>query len=63
MKTVKLTKADLIKEIAMAVNANADRTAGSVDASRRFDGDMFLSLAFRTEKELTSICKKAGIRI
>lgn len=62
MKSNKVTKADMIREIAMAINANADRTAGTQNATKKYDGDLFFALAFRTEKELMTICKKSGIK-
>lgn len=60
-KTQKMTKAQLIQEIAMAINAQADRTASTPNATKRYDADMFFSLAFRTVKELKAIANVIGI--
>ena len=58
-----MKKAELIREILTAVNANAEATRGTQRATKKADGDMFFALAFRTEKELKEICKKAGIKV
>lgn len=58
-----MKKAELIREILMAVNAHAEATKGTQNASKRADGDMFFTLAFLSEEELTKICKKANIKI
>lgn len=58
MTTLKITKSEIIREILMAVNANAERTNGI-----KADGDLFFSLAFRSVKELQDICKKTGIKL
>lgn len=57
-----MQKAELIREILMAVNANAEATKGRQNATKKADGDLFFSLAFMTEKQLTKICKQIGIK-
>ena len=61
-KKIKMTKSEMIREIALAINASAAATAGTNNATKKYDGDMFLALAFRSEKELEEICKKTGIK-
>jgi len=58
-----MTKKEIIREIIMAVNANADRTKNYPFPAKKADGDLFFHLAFRTEKELIEICQKTGIRL
>ena len=56
-----MKKDTMIREILMAVNANAEATRGRQNQTRRADGDLFFSLAFMTEKQLIKICKQIGI--
>jgi hypothetical protein len=55
MKALKITNADMIREILLAVKAGT-RYGYS-------DGDLFLCLAFRTRKELIAICRQCNIRL
>jgi len=61
-------KAKLIRAIAQEVNNNAvcagePHHNSSPNHFRRFDGQMFLSLAFLDVDQLKSICKQSGIKI
>jgi hypothetical protein len=58
-----MKKAEIIREILMAVNASAEATKGTQNATKKADGDLFFSLAFCTKKELLEICKKAEIKV
>ena len=55
------SKPDMIREILMAVNANAEATKKHNNPSKKSDASLFFSLAFMDETELYNICKKAGI--
>lgn len=57
------TKADMIREVLMAVNNQAERTRGTIFQTKKANGDLFLTLAFRTDRELKEICKKVGIKL
>jgi hypothetical protein len=59
----KITKGEMIKEIIMAVNAQSERTKGTMFQTKKADGDLFFTLAFRTEKELKAICGEVGIKL
>lgn len=52
-----MSKASMIQEILMAVNLRAGGT------QKHADGELFFTLAFRTEAELKELCKEIGIRI
>lgn len=53
MKVIKITNADMIREILLAVRAGTKYGYS--------DGDLFLTLAFRTRKELIAICRQCNI--
>ena len=57
-----MNKGEMINEILGAVNAQAERTKGSIHQTLKADGRLFFSLAFLTEIELKKICKKIGIK-
>lgn len=52
----------MIQEILLAVNAQAGRTKGTEHQTKTADGSLFFALAFRTESELSAMCKDLGIK-
>ena len=58
-----MSKAEMIREIIMAVNVQSDAKRGTAFQTKTADGQLFFALAFRTEAELKAICIKAGISL